>query len=238
MNVLCVKLGTKYPSEMVNNLFMMCKKNITQPFEFFCYTDNPVDIIPEVNIIPYVDYGIDVIVYNKLYLFSEEFNKAIPEGTRVYFDLDLVITKNIDVIVNHNKNDLTLIEPTWRELRMEGPPYWYNYYNSSCMVWSSPNVKRLWEVFQQDPESHMSRYHRGMDTFLHYERKNANVVLNYFPKLLFYSHLWGAECYEYEKDGLYRESKWLHVTKNIPVMLFNGPTTYEMYKYYVEMYYS
>ena len=45
MNILCVKWGTKYSSEYVNKLYNMVLKNCNgQPFDFYCYTDNPSDL--------------------------------------------------------------------------------------------------------------------------------------------------------------------------------------------------
>ena len=211
MNILCVKLGTKYPSEMVNNLFRMCIKNVTTPFEFFCYTDDRSGIIPNINIIRYVDNGLDLAVYNKLYLFSEEFDNQIPEGPRVYFDLDLVIINNIDNIVNDNKDELSLIRPSWREEQQYGPPTWHHMFNSSCMTWTSPNTRCLWEHLQRDPEMFMAKYKWGMDSFMFYEHKNAGTNIHYFQPNNFCSYIYGVGL------GCFRP-----IEGTPPIILFNG----------------
>jgi hypothetical protein len=112
--IICVKLGNKYPSVMANNLYRMCVKNISQPFDFFCYTDDSSEILPEINVIPYIDHNLDIIVYNKLFLFSEWMDLHLPQGPRVFFDLDLVIKHNIDDIVLDNKGHLSVIHAAWR----------------------------------------------------------------------------------------------------------------------------
>lgn len=240
MNIICVKLGTKYPSDMVNNLFRMCRKNITQPFEFFCYTDDRTGIIPEVNVVPYVDNGLDIIVYNKLFMFSEHFDRVIPEGPRVYFDLDLIIKTNIDDIVNYNNEELTLIHAEWRKEHPIGPPIWHHRFNSSCITWRSPNTRCLWEHLQKDPESFMMKYHWGMDSFMFYEHIKAGTKIHYFPTRKFYSYLYGVNTEEhFEKDpgrGAYRESLFRDIVKNIPIVLLNGPTDKSHYESFREFY--
>lgn len=240
MNIICVKLGTKYSSEMVNNLFRMCSKNITQPFEFFCYTDDPTDINTNVSIIPYVNNGLDVIVYNKLYMFSEEFDKLVPEGARVYFDLDLIIKSNIDDIVNDNKGELTLIRPKWRLEHERGPPIWHHMFNSSCMTWTSPNTRCLWEHLQKDPEMFMTKYYWGMDSFMSYEHINAGTKIHYFQDRKFYSYLWGVDSEEHfakdPEEGSYRESVFKYITDDVPIILLNGPTEQGQYDQFSRFY--
>jgi len=113
----------------------MCKKNITQPFGFFCYTDNSLEIIPEVQIIPFVDHNLEIIVHNKLFLFSQYVDQYLTNGDRVFFDLDIVIKSNIDDIVTNNQGDLTLIHSVWRKEYRRGFPIWHHMFNSSCMTW-------------------------------------------------------------------------------------------------------
>ena len=40
INVVCMKWGTMYGPEYVNNLYHMVKRNLTPPFRFVCFTDN------------------------------------------------------------------------------------------------------------------------------------------------------------------------------------------------------
>jgi hypothetical protein len=218
----------------------MCRKNITQPFNFICYTDDSTGIVPEVNIIPYVDYGLDLIVYNKLYLFSEKFDRVIPEGPRVYFDLDLIIKSNIDDIVNDNKGELTLIRPVWRSEHRRGPPIWHHMFNSSCMTWTSPNTRCLWEHLQKDPEMFMAKYYWGMDSYMSYEHQSAGTNIHYFPALKFYSYLYGLDINVQLQcdpiEGAWAPSRFKHITDNIPFILLNGPTTVRDYQKFKQFY--
>lgn len=240
--VVCVKIGTKYSSEMVNNLYRMCRKNITIPFEFFCYTDDSSKLLSHINVIPYVEHGLDIIVYNKLFLFSDQVDKVLPSCRRVYFDLDLVIKTNIDDIVKCKNGDLTLIDADWRKKYDYGFPLFHHPFNSSCMVWESPQTRGLWEHFIKNPEFFMNKYHWGMDSFMFYEMNNAGVRIDYFPYRKFYSFMFGVDYAENllhdPLDPAYRESKFLGAIQKIPVVLFNGPVDESHYWKFYQKYYG
>ena len=40
LKVVCVKWGDKYPAEYVNRLHNMVKRNLSQPYEFICTTED------------------------------------------------------------------------------------------------------------------------------------------------------------------------------------------------------
>lgn len=239
--ITCVKIGTKYPYGMVNNLFNMCKKNISLPFDFFCYTDDSSGLDPGINAIQYVDNQLDIIVYNKLFLFSDWMNNILPPGPRVFFDLDLVIKHNIDDILLNEGSELTLIDAEWRQKYDYGFPIFHHPFNSSCMKWNSRDPQRLWEMFISDPEYYLNKYHWGMDSFMFYEKENANVKIEYFPTRKFYSFLYGVDYAEnIIHDPItqgYRPSKFINIVKNIPIVLFNGPVDNSEYlKQYHKLY--
>lgn len=220
----------------------MCCKQITFPFQMFCYTDNHDGIRKEINIIPFVENNFDIVVYNKLFLFSPEFNSLIPDGERLYFDLDVVIKKNIDDIAIFKKGDLTLIDAEWRFKHEYGFPVFHHPFNSSCMTWSDNTPQKLWEHVKKDPEFFMTKYRWGMDSFLFYEKQNAGVNIEHFPSRKFYSYIFGVDITEnslYDPTEFsYRESKLRHITDHIPVILLNGPTTPEQYTYVFNKHYK
>ena len=221
----------------------MCKTHITLPFNFFCYTDDPKGIDGNVGVIDFVDHDFDIIVYNKLFMFSEHFDKQLPPGQRVFFDLDLIIKMNIDHVVTYQKGDLTLIDAQWREKHPHGYPSFHHPFNSSCMTWSSPNTRSIWNHVSEDPEKFMAKYYWGMDSFMFYEKDNINVDIQYFPHRQFYSFMYGVDFEEnHIHDPIhngYRPSKFVDIVKKIPVVLFNGPTKPEDYlKMFDEFYAS
>lgn len=239
--ITCVKLGLKYPTEMVNKLYKMCVTNISFPFDFFCYTDDPRGIDLNIHTIPYVDHGIDNIVYNKLYLFSDEIENYLPQNPRVYFDLDLIVKSNIDDILNNHTHNLTLIDAEWRRKHDYGFPTFHHPYNSSCMRWNKGEMQSIWRLFIQNPEYYMNKYHWGMDSFMFYEHKNAGVKIGYFPHRKFYSFLYGVDYAEnIIHDPIlhgYKPSRFVDVVDKIPVVLLNGPVNNTEYlKMYKKIY--
>jgi len=52
MNFVCIKWGTKYTAEHVNNLYKMVQKNYTRDFTFTCYTEEPEGLICDSAYIP------------------------------------------------------------------------------------------------------------------------------------------------------------------------------------------
>lgn len=244
MNIICVKIGTKYSSEYVNNLFTMCKKNITKPFKFYCYTDDPVDVNPDINIIPFVDNHLDRIVFNKLFLFSEYVDSFLDGEKRVFFDLDIIIRENIDHIVETHNRDLTIIHAKWRDYSRQYFPFFEHPYNSSCLIWMPTAAsRRVWEYFSKDPEAFMTKHHGGMDFFLYYEYKNMRIAIEYFPPMMFYSLKAGVDIemnaaydpYNPKFKG-YSPTRMEHITKKIPVVLLNGNTTEADYRSFSQYY--
>ena len=218
----------------------MCRKNITENFDFICYTDDISGIRSEVSIVPFVNYGLEVITHNKLFLFSKEFDQSIPTGPRVFFDLDLIIKSNIDDIVSTKQKQLTLIRSSWRQEHPRGFPIWHHMLNSSCMTWESPHTRCLWDHFIKDSEQYTLRYHWGMDCFLSYEHSSVGTQLHMFPERKFMSHLYGVDYFEniacIIKHGIPFVSRYRNASRNIPVVLLNGDTSVEDYEKYSKYY--
>lgn len=219
----------------------MCCKHITQPFKFFCYTDESVDLNVNVNIIPFIDHELEVIVHNKLFLFSPEVDYHLCDGPRVYFDLDLLIRKNIDHIVNNNRGDLSLIRSAWRKEHKRGLPMLHHMFNSSCMTWKSPHTRKIWDHFIKDPEYFTIKYHWGMDSFLSYEQENMGIDIHFFPEREFMSLIHGGVDY-HEQDYYMRHYQMNHVKarpeifEKVSIMLLNGDVTQIHYKHHKQFY--
>jgi hypothetical protein len=141
-NVIVVKWGNKFTSEHVNRLYRMAKRNITLPFNFYCYTEDPTGIYDEVNIIP-LDETLNLEKWWwKLTLFKAN---NLGNGINLFLDLDVVIQNNIDyfftkavhdkiVIIDHEKTEIYL-----NDIDPRTDPY----YNSSIMIWYNNENKKF-----------------------------------------------------------------------------------------------
>src|SRR5690554_5523421 len=102
-----------YSAAHVNRLFEMVSRNLTTPHRFVCVTDQPDGIkCQTIPIWPAIgDRGDRLNCYRRLFAFSNEH----PLGDRIFnLDLDIVITKNIDHIVNRDEDFIIWKDPKIR----------------------------------------------------------------------------------------------------------------------------
>lgn len=168
-NVVCVKWGDKFTPEHVNRLYRMAKKNISLPFTFYCYTENPLGLVNEIKVIP-LDESLDLKAWWwKLTLFKRNDR---PKAINLYLDLDVVIQNNINDIFNMVfPNKLTILESF--DLIMDFTEYHFDrktlpVYNSSIMVWYNNENINFYEKFIKDQKLYTKIYH-GIDRFFSYE---------------------------------------------------------------------
>jgi hypothetical protein len=235
-NVICVKWGDKFSPEHVNRLYRMAKKNISLPFNFYCWTEDATGIYDDVKIIP-LDQTLDLEAWWwKLTLFKEnELN-----GVSLFLDLDVVIQNNIDHlfdIAEHNK--LTLIDRSiFGKIDIEKPTYCYDQmtqamYNSSIMIWYANENQDLYNKFIENIPYYISIY-SGIDRFFTYEIppskfKDVEVKNYYFRKEYF------TDVFYYEEDQKFSikikrpdrseggsQSRRVFFDKNKPICVFNG----------------
>lgn len=133
MEILLVNTGDKYDEWYVNNIAYMLNQT---GFKY-----------DSINVLREDRYE---GVWNKLLLF-EQFKK----GPYLYFDLDIVLTQNVENLVRDN---FTLLNAWWRK-QLHTP------LNSSVMSWKG-DYSVFHKMFEQDPERYMLQY-KGIDHFLY-----------------------------------------------------------------------
>lgn len=111
VNVLCMKWGDLYSADYVNKLYHMVKRNLTIPFEFYCFTEKKEGIIPEVTIKPLPEINIppknQVSPWRKLSMLAEDLEGI--KGKALFLDLDNIIIGNIDCFFTYS-DKLCIIE--------------------------------------------------------------------------------------------------------------------------------
>lgn len=119
LTVWCVCTWDKYHSGYVYALKEMVEKNLTVPHQFKCITTRQLDGV--FTVLPAVPwYG----WWSKLSLFYP----GIATGPSLYFDLDVVITGNIDYLVDYTKHKFAA-PSNWAQSGHGG-------IQSSVMAWS------------------------------------------------------------------------------------------------------
>ena len=136
--IACVCVGDKYPAHYVTRIKSMAQRNTTYDTRFICITDrHDLNLAPAETIRPRRDLP---GWYSKINLFDPH---NFPAGARVlYFDLDVVITGDLD--------------PMWRAadpfvMIREFHPRPEGAHNSSVMSWTAGNYTReIFERFEDD----------------------------------------------------------------------------------------
>jgi hypothetical protein len=96
-NVICIKWGTKFGPEYVNNLYKMVEKNLTIPHRFVCFTDDKTGLDEKIEVFPLPeldDSGLSEKAWRKLGLYTDKLGDL--QGEALFLDLDIVIRDNID----------------------------------------------------------------------------------------------------------------------------------------------
>ena len=100
---------------------------------------------------------INDVVYGGVFDKLRIFDKCKDYDTQyLYLDLDMVIHSPIDGVFRDN---LTVLHAWWRE-QLHTP------YNSSVLSWKG-DYSFIYQIFQDDPEFYMTRYHKGIDEYLY-----------------------------------------------------------------------
>lgn len=162
LNVVCVKQGSKYESEYVNKLYNMVQRNCSLDYNFFCVTDDAKKISKEINTL---ELPKDIKGWwSKLYLFS----KNLPiEGTILYFDLDVVISNNIDCLFSYSPENWCIIRDFSRSLK----PSWKGF-NSSVMRFEKGENHEIWDFYKKNKEKATRNYPGDQELIFHNCDKN------------------------------------------------------------------
>ena len=154
ITVACVLWGTKFPVEYVYNLKNAVERNTTIPHKFVCYSDKPIKDV-EIKLLKPGYEG----WWNKLQMFDP----ANRPGERiVYFDLDTLITGNIDWLLE-DKSWFMGIEDVGAVNSWQ--PHLKDVLQSGVMTWDFNALNHIWTEFVMQFDFITERF-RGDGEFL------------------------------------------------------------------------
>ena len=178
-HIVCVKWGNKYISQYVNVLYRMVQRHTTVPYEFHCITENPRGLDPHIHVIPFPkDEPIIKSWWSKLWMFGGHFPL---QGNILYFDLDVIIFKNIDELFTKNPNKFMIIRDFNRRRQKD-----WKVCNSSVMRWNSGTMTYLWSDFKQNAQNIMGSNHGDQDWIT----SRAKGDTNWWPDEWIRSYKW------------------------------------------------
>ena len=98
VNVVCMKWGSKYSSQYVNNLANMVARHLSRPCRFVCLTDDRTGVDPSIECLPLptiqIPESYDISPWRKLGMFSKHLGDLT--GKTLFLDLDIIIVDAID----------------------------------------------------------------------------------------------------------------------------------------------
>jgi hypothetical protein len=145
--IVCLKWGKKYSAKYVNILYESVKRNTTYPFEFICFTEDDTGLNDKISIRPLNPPMLLEGWWNKLYLFNSSNGLS---GNIFYIDLDTVITKNIDDIINFNNDSFRIMSKGQLQETAEDKNKFKNDYASGIMSWDHSKYTYVWDIFEQN----------------------------------------------------------------------------------------
>tara|TARA_B100000809_G_C15124168_1_gene525507 strand:- start:2461 stop:3078 length:618 start_codon:yes stop_codon:yes gene_type:complete len=179
----------------------MVKRHITIPFNFYCLTEDKEGIDSDVIIIP-IQYDLK-IWWNKLAMFEKGFGDL--KGQCLYFDLDIVIQKDIECFI---KKHFHKIHCYWKNPNMvesdKEVKKRNTINNSSIMSWTANDelLNEVWQEFIEEKEWFLELY-RGIDRYMDWE---FPYLINSYDRNLVYSYREGADWYTDTEPFTYRKN--------------------------------
>jgi len=197
MNVIFVKWGTKYSSEDVNTLY---ESLVREDFDYYCYTDDPSGIDPNINIIPIPAKPALKVWWNKLYMFNKDFPLT---GKTIFFDLDVYIRSDPWVILDSiNWYGLTLVDCSYKTHVVDDRKHHFDVkINSSVAAWNADAgcIHSIWDKFYTNQKDYYLRKYAGIDRFIVHEGFHYKVFPSDLIQSYKYSYNWKAPIVTFEE---------------------------------------
>ena len=187
----------------MNEIFKQCCEQLTRNFKFYCITEDPIGLHPNIVTLNIPKDNYYEKWWNKLYLFDTDI--VWQEGEKLFLDLDVKIQRNLNAFIDYDCEDkLLFVKTEWHNLEQMGKdtahiPHKYTDLNSSVLRWNdslieSKEMQRFNKMIRDYP-SQVFFYFRGLDN-LFYNKFSHNHI-DYFPSGWVYSYNYG---YQYPND--------------------------------------
>jgi len=211
--VLCLKHGTKYSADYVNNLYSMVKRNLSIKHTFVCLTENTQGLHKDIMTLALPDYLEGW--WCKPYIYSAD----LPlNGTILYMDLDVVIAGPLDKLFTYREGEWCVIRDFTRAMQ----PNWEKY-NSSVIRFGRGQLNHVWTEFNKDPKKVIGS-HFGDQDWLWTAAKNTAVL---WPDSWIRSYKWEIRKDKQLTAGVKGQRRFINVESAVPeqdccIAVFHG----------------
>jgi hypothetical protein len=210
INIYTVKWGNKYSHKHVQAIYESCVKNISSEFKFFCLTEDPRGLSEDINVIPLPKNNTLEKWWNKMYLFDD--NVVRQKGEKMFFDLDVIIQRNLDEWVEFDPEDcLCFIKTHWHDMETQYKdtrhiPHKYTDLNSSVLRWNDNLNTEDITLYLNKHFKQILWYYRGIDNFFGHR---GVARIKYFPIGWAYSYNQGYIWPHDTEKQVYRQMPYV-----------------------------
>ena len=217
INVICMKFGTLYSAKYPNLLYKNIKKNTSFDIRFFCFTDNTDGLDKEIIAKPLPKFKNGLVskyCYVKEAGLCDDNLAEELKGQRVFFfDLDVVITGNLDDIFNFPKGDEFYIIKDWNNN--------VDYIGqASCYSFVVGTLGYVKEYFEEHSEEIYKQFYTASQEYLSSKVIEKYGKLNFFPAELIKSFRF--HCLPTPLIPFLRRFKMATIPKNARMIIFHG----------------
>lgn len=179
INIISILWGDIYTAEDVNLLFGMIKRNTTYPVNFHIFTDEAlVNLNPE--IIKHPEPHMNIAPEHNRFIYRKEAGLCLDtlgelSGQRVFFfDLDVLITANLDELFDYPQDDGFYIINDWNT---KGD----HVGQASCYSFVVGTLGYVRETFEKDPASIIKKFGTASQEYLSEMVTEKQGKLNFWP---------------------------------------------------------
>ena len=150
IHILTLKVGDKYPSSIVNELYEGILNNSTVPFKFTCYTEDSSGLLLDIATIPIEDSHKYKLQWHKMKFHDPSLTNITKGEDCIVMDIDMKILNNIDEILTYpiskneygvtrrwysDKQDKCSINGGFQKFKMGYTKELYNIFSSNFRKW-------------------------------------------------------------------------------------------------------
>lgn len=221
INAICLKFGTAYGSEYVNRLYAGLRRNTASRLRFLCMTDDPVGLAPGIEIIPlpHEPFHDRMFALMKSRGWRAPFQKIsmfrpglVPDldGPLLVFDIDVVITGNIDPLRDFAPGKLCM-RREWGSRAGQG-----SLGHGSVEKLDPDAHSYLYDFMAENPEQALEIFGASEQNYTSFSAERAGVF-EFFPPEWIVSFKY--DCRPMRPFNLIREP---HLPPDARVVCFHG----------------
>ena len=215
-NVICIKWGSAYGAEDVNRLFAMVRRQVSAyELRFFCFTDDSTGFHPDIHVRPlpvvHLEDPRDLKhIYRKEVGLCDDDLGGLHGQRVLFFDLDVIITGELDSMLDYPKGDEFVIINDWNTAGD-------HVGQATCYSWKVGTLGHIKADFESRPKEVVHKYHTSSQGYL------SAMVLETFGPMKFWPKEW-CRSFKFHALPVWYKRPFVapRLPKNTKVLAFHG----------------